>query len=140
MRDDRIHDAGRLMDAFAVRTWIGSAGDPARRYLWTDAYAVMAWLGLWRATGDELHRDRALRTVDLVHHHLGRHRPARGKIHHHRLQHSIILSLATNTHPHLYRRTLFRRRLVDRHRLHPLLDRGQHMDHSHHPDNLVVLD
>jgi len=75
MRDDRIHDAGRLMDAFAVRTGIGSAGDPARRYLWTDAYAVMAWLGLWRATGDELHLDRALRTVDLVHHHLGRHRP-----------------------------------------------------------------
>ena len=62
------------MDEFAVRTGIEGEGDPGRRYLWTDAFAVMAFLGIHRRTADGRQLDRALRLVDLVHRVLGRHR------------------------------------------------------------------
>ena len=60
--------AGELMARFAERT----AG--ARRYLWTDAFAVCNLLELARASGDNRHREAALRLVGDVHHTLGRHR------------------------------------------------------------------
>src|SRR6185436_15099131 len=60
--------AGELMARFAERT----AG--ARRYLWTDAFAVCNLLELARASGDNRHREAALRLVGGVHHTLGRHR------------------------------------------------------------------
>lgn len=61
------------MDAFAEDTGvIGSA--PPRRYLWTDAYAVCNFLGLWRSTGDVAYLDWAKRLIHQVHHTLGRHR------------------------------------------------------------------
>lgn len=72
--DDRIDAAERLMDQFALRTGIGGIGDPARRYLWTDAYAVLAFLGLYRRTREHRHLQRAIACVELVHWHLGRHR------------------------------------------------------------------
>jgi hypothetical protein len=59
---------------FAERTGLTSAA-PARRYLWTDAFAVCNFLGIERATGDARYRELALRLVDQVHHELGRHRP-----------------------------------------------------------------
>jgi len=49
-------------------------GDPTRRYLWTDAFAVLASLGLHRRTGQAAHLERAVRIVTLVHETLGRHR------------------------------------------------------------------
>ena len=73
--DDRIEAAERLMDQFALRTGIGGIGDPARRYLWTDAYAVLALLGLYRRTREHRHLQRAIACAELVHWHLGRHRP-----------------------------------------------------------------
>lgn len=62
-----------LMEAFAERTGVGSP-DSARRYLWTDAFAVCNFLGLARATGDPRSRERALLLIDGVHRVLGRHR------------------------------------------------------------------
>ena len=42
-RDDtRIERAGALLASFARRTGIHAPGDAARRYLWTDAFAVQA--------------------------------------------------------------------------------------------------
>lgn len=72
---DRIEAAERLMDQFAARTGLEGAGDPARRYLWTDAYAVFAFLGLYRRTRESRHLRRAIACAELVHWHLGRHRP-----------------------------------------------------------------
>lgn len=62
-----------MMD-FAELTGLTYAGNPPRRYLWTDAFAVCNFLELFRQTHDETYRDLALRLVDQVHHVLGRHR------------------------------------------------------------------
>jgi hypothetical protein len=65
--------ARHLMEEFADGT--GLLGDkPARRYLWTDAFAVCNFLGLYRQSGEGRYLDLALRLVDQVHHVLGRHR------------------------------------------------------------------
>ena len=66
--------ARHLMDEFAEVTGL-SGGTPARRYLWTDAFAVCNFLALHRQSGEERYLDLALRLVDQVHHVLGRHRP-----------------------------------------------------------------
>ena len=69
---DRL--ARQLMDEFAEAT--GLAGHRlARRYLWTDAFAVCNFLGLHRQTGEGRYLDLALRLVDQVHSVLGRYRP-----------------------------------------------------------------
>ena len=62
-----------LMSHFAERTGLTSPR-PARRYLWTDAFAVCNFLGFCRITGDARFEDLALRLVGEVHHELGRHR------------------------------------------------------------------
>ena len=61
------------MDEFAVVTGLTGTAPP-RRYLWTDAFAVCNFLGLYRESGKGDDLDRALRLVDQVHHILGRHR------------------------------------------------------------------
>jgi hypothetical protein len=66
--------ARHLMDEFAEATGL-SGGQPARRYLWTDAFAVCNFLGFHRQSGEGRYLDLALRLVDQVHHVLGRHRP-----------------------------------------------------------------
>ncbi len=64
------------MDAFAGRTGlIDEQGDPARRYLWTDAFAVQAFFGLSHALREEKYRQQAIRLIDLVHEHLGKFHP-----------------------------------------------------------------
>jgi hypothetical protein len=70
----RFRLARQLMDEFAVATGLTGTA-PARRYLWTDAFAVCNFLGLYRESGEGSELDRALRLVDQVHHILGRHRP-----------------------------------------------------------------
>ena len=69
-----LERADRILRDFASRTGVGSAGDRARRYLWTDAHAVDAWLRLYAATGQRKHLERASKLADLVHGTLGRHR------------------------------------------------------------------
>jgi hypothetical protein len=73
MDNARTSQAVELMTRFAYRTSL-SSDQTARRYLWTDAFAVCNYLGLSRATGDGRYQELALRLVDQVHHELGRHR------------------------------------------------------------------
>ena len=62
-----------LMDAFAERTGLNSAAEP-RRYLWTDAFAVINFLELHRRTKDERYRALGVALIEQVHAVLGRHR------------------------------------------------------------------
>lgn len=62
-----------LMTEFAKATGIVGTASP-RRYLWTDAFAVCNFLGLYRQTGRHEFLDLAVKLVDQVHHVLGRHR------------------------------------------------------------------
>jgi hypothetical protein len=73
MPDPRTQEAVALMQGFAQRTGLAS-GQPQKRYLWTDAFAVCNLLGLARVTGDAHDSELALRLVAQVHHTLGRHR------------------------------------------------------------------
>ncbi len=73
MPDPRIEEASALMNAFAARTGLTST-QPARRYLWTDAFAVCNYLGLARVTGVPDYTQHALALIGQVHHSLGRHR------------------------------------------------------------------
>ncbi len=63
MTDKRTEESIALMMSFAERTGL-SSGRPAKRYLWTDAFALCNLLGLARATGDKRYRELALRLVD----------------------------------------------------------------------------
>ena len=63
-----------IMMEFADLTGLSQEGQPPRRYLWTDAFAVCNFLELHRRTGDEEYKHLALRLVEQVHHVLGRHR------------------------------------------------------------------
>ncbi|HUT40611.1 MAG TPA: hypothetical protein VM011_04645, partial [Gammaproteobacteria bacterium] len=73
MPESRIEEASALMNAFAARTGLTST-QPARRYLWTDAFAVCNFLGLARVTGVPDYTQHALALIGQVHHTLGRHR------------------------------------------------------------------
>ena len=73
MPDPRIDEAITLMNNFAQRSGL-SSGQPPRRYLWTDAFAVCNYLGLARSSGNRDFMERALQLVSRVHHTLGRHR------------------------------------------------------------------
>ena len=63
-----------IMLQFADLTGLSSTGKAPRRYLWTDAFAVCNFLGLYRQTGGEKYKNLALRLVNQVHNLLGRHR------------------------------------------------------------------
>ena len=73
MPDTETQEAIVLMMRFAERTGLLS-GTAAKRYLWTDAFAVCNFVGLARATGDPRYQELALQLVDQVHHTLGQHR------------------------------------------------------------------
>ncbi|MFM8410087.1 MAG: hypothetical protein ACKOCT_07400, partial [Alphaproteobacteria bacterium] len=97
--DGRVREATAIMRAFCARTGLDAAsgatptpgrehraagrgtrdGAAARRYLWTDAFAVCNLLGLARDTGDAGLLDTALGLVDEVHRVLGRERPDSGR-------------------------------------------------------------
>jgi hypothetical protein len=72
--DEGLDLAQELLSGFASRTGLSRPEGAAGRYLWTDAFAVFALLGLYRARGDPAHLDWSLRLVDLVHNTLGRYR------------------------------------------------------------------
>ncbi|HET6516162.1 MAG TPA: hypothetical protein VFG09_13455 [Thermodesulfovibrionales bacterium] len=63
-----------IMIEFAKLTGLSPVRFPPRRYLWTDAYAVCNFLGLYRQTNDEHYKDLAMLLVHQVHATLGRHR------------------------------------------------------------------
>ncbi|MFW6117369.1 MAG: hypothetical protein ACOC6G_02145 [Thermoproteota archaeon] len=62
-----------IMSKFASLTGL-SSGKAPRRYLWTDAFAVCNFLGLYHRTCRERYKELTLCLVDQVHHVLGRHR------------------------------------------------------------------
>jgi len=66
--------AVRLMTEFARLSGLAPASDRPRRYLWTDAFAVCNFLGLYQQTNDETWKNLSLLLVDQVHRILGRHR------------------------------------------------------------------
>lgn len=70
MKQDAVIE---IMERFAERTGLCSSAEP-RRYLWTDAFAVINFLELHRRTGEERYRELALSLVEQVHRVLGRHR------------------------------------------------------------------
>jgi hypothetical protein len=63
-----------IMIEFAELTGLSPATKSPRRYLWTDAFAVCNFLGLYQETGDEEFKDLALQLVDQAHNVLARHR------------------------------------------------------------------
>ncbi len=63
-----------IMLEFADITGLSPVGRPPRRYLWTDAFALCNFLGLFRLTSDKSWLYLAETLVDQVHHILGRHR------------------------------------------------------------------
>jgi hypothetical protein len=70
---DRLGQAIAILEGFARSSGLTSAMQP-RRYLWTDAFAVMTWVGLFERTGERRFLDLAQRLVDQVHQVLGAHR------------------------------------------------------------------
>lgn len=64
----------KIMTEFARLTGLLPASGEPRRYLWTDAFAVCNFLGLYQETGNKKFKDLALQLVDQVHNVLGRHR------------------------------------------------------------------
>lgn len=70
----RTEKVRKIMEDFARMTGLEPVTDHPKRYLWTDAFAVCNYLGLFSMTGDPEYRDLALRLVSQVHHVLGRHR------------------------------------------------------------------
>lgn len=64
----------QIMLDFADLTGLGTSSKTPRRYLWTDAFAVCNYVGLFRRTGDRIWLDLALQLVEQVHRILGQHR------------------------------------------------------------------
>jgi len=64
-----------IMLGFARRTGLEPPASPSRRYLWTDAFAVCNFLGLFVEKNDDEALRLALQLVDETHAVLGRHRP-----------------------------------------------------------------
>ena len=69
----------KIMAEFSRLTGLLPEGTSPKRYLWTDAFAVCNFLGLYRETGEEQFKEGALRLVDQVHRVLGRHRQDDGR-------------------------------------------------------------
>ena len=74
-QEESTSHAGKFMIEYARLTGLSPAGNEPRRYLWTDAFAVCNFLGLYEETGKNDFKDLALQLVDQVHGVLGRHRP-----------------------------------------------------------------
>jgi len=72
--DPQFLTAAKLMNEFAGTTGLSPVGDAQRRYLWTDAFAVCNFLGLYKETNDEIFKNLSLLLADRVHEVLGRHR------------------------------------------------------------------
>jgi hypothetical protein len=71
---DQLSIAKQIMTDFAVSTGLPPSDRPARRYLWTDAFAVCNYLVLFQRTNEDIWLQLALGLVDQVHLVLGRHR------------------------------------------------------------------
>jgi hypothetical protein len=74
-QNQAIAEVEKIMTDFAELTGLSpTREEPPERYLWTDAFAVCNFLGLYRQTGEERYKNLALNLVEQVHDTLGRHR------------------------------------------------------------------
>jgi hypothetical protein len=74
-QNQAIAEVEKIMTDFAKLTGLSpTREEPPERYLWTDAFAVCNFLGLYRQTGEERYKNLALNLVEQVHDTLGRHR------------------------------------------------------------------
>ncbi len=74
-KNEHIFTGRKLTDDFLNRTGISDpAGDPDRRYLWTDAFAVQSCFALYHLLDKKEYYEYALKLIDQVHFTLGRHR------------------------------------------------------------------
>ena len=64
-----------IMMEFAVNTGLQDKTTSPRRYLWTDSFAVTAFLELYRQTHNDKYLHLALGLIEQVHSTLGKHRP-----------------------------------------------------------------
>jgi hypothetical protein len=69
-----MEDVIALMTVFAKETGLDPPKPTPKRYLWTDAFAVCNFLGLYLDSSDSRFLKLALDLVDQVHHVLGKHR------------------------------------------------------------------
>lgn len=69
-----VDEINAIMTDFADSTGLSGKEAPVRRYLWTDAFAVCNFLGLFRRTREERWKQSALNLVKQVHCTLGKHR------------------------------------------------------------------
>lgn len=72
----KLKEATKLINDFAARTGLDKGkGEPSKRYLWTDAFAVNCLFGLYHITGNNAYRTEAFRLIDMVHQYLGKYHP-----------------------------------------------------------------
>ncbi len=71
---EKLENVQTIMSEFAKRTCIAQEGCQSVRYLWTDAYAVCNYLGLFNATHERKWLNNAVILANEVHHVLGKHR------------------------------------------------------------------
>ena len=71
---DKVASSTQLMTDFTVSTGLLPARDDPDRYLWTDAFGLCNFLGLYLKTGNREFLDLALRLIGQVHSTLGRYR------------------------------------------------------------------
>jgi hypothetical protein len=71
---DAVTSSIQLMTNFADATGLSPGREVPERYLWTDAFGVCNYLGLYEETHSREFLDLALRLVDQVHSTLGRFR------------------------------------------------------------------
>ena len=75
LADNKVKTAREILLNFGKRTGITGTEKADRRYLWTDAFAVHAFFALHNITGQDEFINYAIRTIDLVHEHLGKFHP-----------------------------------------------------------------
>ena len=73
--EESVSIVREIMAEYAKLTGLSPVMHPPKRYLWTDAFALCNFLGLYRETEDEAYRDLARRLIMQVHDTLGRHHP-----------------------------------------------------------------
>ncbi len=64
----------QIMTDFARSTGLSPVNNDPTRYLWTDAFGVCNFLGLYEETKDARYKELALGLVEQTHRVLGRHR------------------------------------------------------------------
>ena len=68
MKQDSTGIVNELMEEFARNTGLEPENSNPKRYLWTDAFAVCNYLGLYNKTNNKVYLYIALRLVNQVHH------------------------------------------------------------------------